>query len=261
MSTKPSVLPLWGESATNEAEPSAGLKASGHPYSTPYVSSHGNWRARITTAWLRYLSDGNFDAPITIAWPGTPGTFALTVGGNTLVSGDLGTTGDVVAGANLIANTGDVRAAGDVKFGEIRSRRIPGASARSIPLSAHTLTLTGHTVQTNDAIVYPLFVEVGDQIDGWLVWITKTSNGSQTLQARLGYVLESTGVATYVGSPATATNNANNPGRTALVKAGLAHNVVGDASYFLECAAFNGGGIAAGADTFLGAELNYSRPA
>jgi hypothetical protein len=66
------------------------------------------------------------------------------------------------------------------------------------------------------------------------------------------------GTATYVGT--TSTNAANNPGLTALQVTGLAHDVVGDASYFLECAATNGGGVVGSVDAFLGAELNYVRP-
>ena len=221
---KPSALPTWNTSGTNRTEPSPTDKAAGWGLNSDGVSSWMNWWMHTAYLWAAYVDSGALE-------------------GDHSIDGNL----DV---------TGDVRANGDLKFGAIRSKRVPGHTA--VALGAHTRGVDGFIVQTNDALLYPLTVEVGDRIDSWLVWIAKGSSASQTLQARLVRIAPD-GTSTPVGT--TATNNASAPGLTALQVSGLAHDIEGDNSYYIECSAFNGGGVVGGADAFRGAELNYTRPA
>lgn len=80
MAAKPTVVPSFATAATNIAEPSAGVKATGWDLNAIAVSSYFNWLHKYTAQWLEYLKDGVLSGAFT--FDSTVGiTGVATVGG------------------------------------------------------------------------------------------------------------------------------------------------------------------------------------
>lgn len=105
----------------------------------------------------------------------------------------------------------------------------------------------------------PIPLRVGDQIRSWTVFLRKTTDATNTINACLHSYTPSTNVIVDHGSVGGKSNSANAPGFITLTDIGgdLPLTMVAGNEYYIHCGMFAGAGTT---DSLYYAEINYQRP-